>query len=97
MSTANEKTKSEDGCRARSEDPLRRGGREERRKRRKRRISLLLLSSLYLSGRDECSCADYGIPSSTWRQDKTRKNISGRKFIFYFPFMEAKSFVDEDF
>ena len=35
------------------------------------------LSFFYLSGRDEYSCADSGIPSSTFRQDKTTREKEG--------------------
>ena len=44
---------------------------QEGRKRRGRGD----FSFSYLSGWDECSCADSGIPTYTCRQNKTRKNV----------------------
>ena len=55
----------------------------EEQERRKRRdggaLSSFFFSFFYLSGRDEYSCVDSGISSSTCRQDKTRKDISGKE------------------
>ena len=54
----------------------------QRRKGKMRRRGRGDLSFFYLSGCDKFSSVDSGIPSSTCRQNKTRKNVSGKKLIF---------------